>query len=58
MNDPLISVCFIDNDRLFINLFYRQKTTYYYFIYNFRESFIASELFSIKMHCSNINFPI
>ena len=50
ISDPLISVCFTDKDTLFINLFYRQKSDYYYFLYNFRKGKLLSEVFSICMH--------
>ena len=40
--DPYITSCFIDNDRIFVNLFHNVELKHYQFIYSIKENAIVS----------------
>jgi len=55
--DPYITCCFIDDDRIFVNLFYNPKLTHYHFIYNIKTKQVDGEIVSKEIDCSRKNFP-
>jgi len=55
--DPFITCCFVDDNTLFINLFYNFDCTHYHFYYNFEEGNIVNEVVKIPMGTSKKNFP-
>ena len=56
--DPIITCCFIDNSRVFVNLFHRLTQTNWHFVFNFITDEIEGEAIPTKMNCSQLNFPI
>jgi hypothetical protein len=55
--DPYITCCFIDDDRLFINLFYNYDLTHYHFIYDLKNNKIIGKIEKKVLDCSKKNFP-
>ena len=55
--EPFITVCFIDDDRLFINLFHNATKTHYHFIYNYTQGSMQGQPVKKEMDCPMKNFP-
>ena len=56
--EPFITVCFIDDDRLFINLFHNASSKHYHFIYNYTERKMEhGKPVERIMECPKKNFP-
>jgi hypothetical protein len=55
--DPFITCCFINDSKLFINLFYSYDCTHYHFFYNIDEKSIEGEVIKLPMGTSKKNFP-
>lgn len=55
--DPYITCCFIDDTKLFINLFYNYDLTHYHFIWDIEKKQVVGEIVSKKLDCSKKNFP-
>jgi len=56
-SDPYITCCFIDDDRVFVNLFYNPTCTHYHFIYNFKSHKMEGNPVNKVLDCSRKNFP-
>jgi hypothetical protein len=55
--DPYITCCFIDNDRLFIDLFYNYDLTHIHFVYDIKQKKVLGEVVKMQLDCSQKNFP-
>lgn len=55
--DPFITCVFIDDETLFINLFYNHNLTHYHFIWDTKELKINGEVVKKQLDCSKKNFP-
>lgn len=55
--DPYITCAFIDDERIFINLFYNYEYTHYHFIWDTTNRKILGEVVTKKLVCSKKNFP-
>jgi hypothetical protein len=57
--DPYITACFIDDDRIFLNLFHNVELKQYMFIYSIKANNIISkvETYQFSIECSKKNFP-
>lgn len=55
--DPYITCTFIDDENLFVCLFYNKTLTHYHFIYNDQEHKIVSEISKTVLDCTMKNFP-
>lgn len=57
IQDPLISICFINDDLIFVNLLKRNTMQHWYFIYSISARDVITKPQKIKMKCSKLNFP-
>ena len=55
--EPYIACTFIDDDRIFVNLFYNPTLTHYHFIYNVTEKVMIGKVSQKPLPCSRKNFP-
>jgi hypothetical protein len=65
--DPFITCCFIDDTRIFINLFHNYSLTHYHFIWDYKKRRIVGKTVPGKVKhtavshvmcdCNNKNFP-
>lgn len=55
--DPYVTCCFIDDERIFVNLFYNFDLTHYHFIYNAKTQKMQGQFVKMKIDCSKKNFP-
>ena len=55
--DPFSTCSFIDDDRIFVQLFYNFDRTHWHFIYDHSKRAIEGAPFSQKLVCSAKNFP-
>ena len=55
--DPFCTCSFIDDDRIFVQLFYNHDLTHYHFIYDHSKRQIEGNYYSMKMQCTSKNFP-
>ena len=56
--DPLLTSCFINNRLVFVTIFYRSTITSWNFVLDLQLQQPVSDLLSLKMDCTNLNFPI
>ena len=56
--DPYVTCCFLDDDRIFVNLFYNPTLTHYHFIYNIKSKSVDGKVVSKVIDSSSKkNFP-
>jgi len=55
--DPYIVCSFLDDDRIFVNLFYNPTLTHYHFIYDVSKKAIVGKTVTKVLDCSKKNFP-
>ena len=55
--DPFITCSFITDDKLFVQLFYNADLTHYHLIYDYSNKTIVGEPYSMKLTCTQKNFP-
>lgn len=55
--DPYITCCFVDDELIFVNLFYNYTLTHYHFIYNIETKQVVGEIVKFNLDCSKKNFP-
>jgi len=55
--DPYITVSFITDDLIFVNLFHNFSLTHYHFIYNVTSKSMEGSISKNVMDCSKKNFP-
>ena len=55
--EPYIACTFIDDNRIFVNLFYNPTLTHYHFIYNITDKVMIGKVSQKTMNCSRKNFP-
>ena len=56
-DDPLITCCFVNNDRIFINLFCNYYLMHYHFMYDIKKKEIIGPKVEVKMDTNFKNFP-
>lgn len=56
--DPMITAIFITNRLVFVTLFYRNDTTNWSLVLDIEEQQPVTDLISLVMDCSSLNFPI
>lgn len=54
--DPYITTCFVNDDLLFVNLFYNNTLTHHHFFFN-RITRELTQHHTIEIECNSKNFP-
>ena len=55
--DPFATCSFIDDNRIFVQLFYNYDRTHWHFIYDHKTNAIEGSPYSYTLKCSAKNFP-
>ena len=55
--DPFITCCFVNDDLVYVNLFYNYTLSHFHFIYNITRRCVEGEIVKIDLECSKKNFP-
>lgn len=55
--DPYITCCFVEDNQVFINLFYNYTLTHYHFVWDIDNKKVVGEIVSRQLECSKKNFP-
>ena len=56
-SEPFMNCCFLDDERLYVCLFYTVSRTHYHFIWNMKSHSMVGQPHSIVLDCSLKNFP-
>jgi|DEB0MinimDraft_12_1074336.scaffolds.fasta_scaffold06711_2 hypothetical protein len=55
--DPFITCTFINNDRVFVNLFQNYDMKHYHFIYDTKARAVVGKVAERTLECTKKNFP-
>jgi hypothetical protein len=59
--EPMITVCVLPDENIFVSVYHRVERMQYYFVYSHKEKKVVSKISGIEINherCSLLNFPI